>query len=458
MSQDTFNRYTSDGGRPVNEMGHTIPGIEFSESERPAVGLLPAPYLAAGRFDEHKRAYVVLSAGVPVALDGAGALVPAGIPGGHVFTYTANDFATGHVAARSAADGTAVAAAGDVIMASGLTDNKTGNFLRPIGVVSYTVFSHEGGVSGTWPNYGLYHDRPQNYGIHNTMAQDLAAVTCDYALQVPYIYGRNLLAATAKVFDNTAAEIAVVTAAAKSYPFAHDELIPTVTVTQNSSGLILSTGISGSLVGLEIVAVSPDCGTGTDGAAAGNNDALLLTSGATGMTFTAAGDTAGEPVTFATLAAKGNHILYSSDKSKYVVLRNRLGATPTVGAAGNYFRMTLGDQMKPSDFVVCRYGRFVKYDETRHDEDEIFGQVLRVDKSPADKDYLKRVKTAYARSATVSHRMAGSATRGVPYLLHLVTDGAQIQYETQKTLAGTALNSSGMTTPPLALVVINMLR
>lgn len=465
MSQDAYGRYTGTG-RPVNEMGYTTPGIEYSESERPGVGLLPAPYLPAARFDEHSRKNIVLSAGTPVALDSVGSLVPAGIPGGHTFAYTTLDYRTGLPATKLAATGVGVSAATDSIMASGLTNNKTGYFLNPIGIASYNVFQHEGGVSfSTWPTYTLTYDKPQDYAVHNSMAQDLVAITCDYAIEVPYIYGKNLLSPDTKIIDNTANEVTALSDDAKSYPFAHDELIATVTVTTAVSGtsdviqnIIKSTGISGSLNGLEIIYVSPTCGQGDNGSATSAEDFLTLTSGATGLTFTDPGGSAGTAVTFATLSTRGNHILYASDTSQYIVLRNPLGSTVTVGAASNIFRLTLGDQIKPSDYVVCRAGKFVKYVDTRHDPEEIFGQVLRVDKSPAKKDYLDRVKTAYARSATVSHRMAGSATRGVPYLLHLVTDGAQIQYDTNKTLAGSALSSTGMTTPPLALVVINMLR
>ena len=461
MSQDAFNRYTSGGGRPVDEMGGTTPGIEFSESERPAVGLLPAPYLPVTRFDVHKRANVVLSAGTPVGLDTVGNLVPAGTPGGHTFTYSALDFATGLVATRAALAGAAVAAAGNSIAHATLLSDGLGIFTRPIGVVSYNVFSHEGGFdAGVWPAYTLTHDNPLTFGIHNTMSQDLVAVTCDYVLQVPYVFGKNLLSLVAKATDNDANEVAVLSTTAKSYPFAHDELIASATVTLSASGQIVSTGTSGSLTNLEIVFVSPACGVGDNGSAVTDLDTLVLTSGAT-LTFSTTGtdaSTAGAGVAFTTLAAKGNHILYSAETEKYIVVKNRFGGTVAYGATANIFRMELGAQIKPGDPVVCRLGKFVKFDSTRHDADEIIGQCLRVDKSPVNKDYLTNVKTAYERSSTVSHRMAGSATRGVPFLLHLVTDGAQIISASNKQLTGVALTGATVATPPLALVVINMTR
>ena len=86
MAFDSFNRY-SGTGRDYHDLGETTPEIEVSESIRPWGKFLPAPYLPVARFDVHKRADVVLSVGTPVSLDRQGALVPAGIPDGHVFEF-----------------------------------------------------------------------------------------------------------------------------------------------------------------------------------------------------------------------------------------------------------------------------------------------------------------------------------------------------------------------------------
>ncbi|MHA2265598.1 MAG: hypothetical protein ACXAEN_24670 [Candidatus Thorarchaeota archaeon] len=469
MAQDTYSRYTGTG-RPVNEMGHTTPQVEFSESERPAVGMLPAPYVPAGRFDEHKRSKIVFSAGIPVALDGLGNLVPAGIPGGHTFVYTALDFRVGLPATRNASTGVVIASAGNATMHSGLTNETVGDFLRPIGITSYLVYQHEGQFAGTWPAYTLGYDNPVNYAVHNTMAQDLVAVTCDYTIQVPYIYGKNLLGAATKIFDNTADEVAALTSDAQSYPFAHDELMYDAT-----------TIVSGTISNIDIVYASPNQGLGDDGDfATALVDFATLTSGTTGLQYTAPGSsTAGTAVTFATIDAGGNQILYDGDDtSMYIVVRNPRASTlwalptsvaatqphedaglATVSAANVYFYYKLNTTLQPGDFVVSREGRYVKYDKTRHEKDEILGQVLRRDDNPVAKDYLDRVKTAYERSTSVVHKMAGSATRGVPYLLNLVTDAAQVQFATNQTLAGDALATAGQPTSlPLSLVVINVLR
>ena len=180
MATDTYNRY-SGTGRPVDDMGETTPQVELSESERPWIKALPAPYLPVTRFDVHKRGNIVLSVGTPVGLDSAGALVPAGIPGGHTFEYASNDYRTGLYASRRADTGAAVTSSvTEAIMHSGLTAGTTGEFIRPIGVMSYNCYSHEGGVTfTTWPTYTLPYDNPTSYATHNSMAQDLVAVTCD---------------------------------------------------------------------------------------------------------------------------------------------------------------------------------------------------------------------------------------------------------------------------------------
>jgi hypothetical protein len=443
-----FNRYQSGGGRPVDEIGYTTPGIEYSESERPAVGFLPAPYLPVLRFDAHKRSNIVLSAGTPVGLDNYGNLVPAGIPGGHTFTYTALDFTSDLTQTLMASTGAAVTGAGDVVMHASLVSGYA--FVKPIGVVSFNVFAHEGGVtSGTWPVYTAQYDNPIYYNTHNTMAQDLVPVTCDYVLNIPYISGKNLLASTTKIFDDASLSVPVLSYAAKSYPFAHDELV----LDNWSPG----TAILGS--GIKIVFVSPDCGTTSSGTCTSG----AIYGSASAMQFSPPGNAVN--ASLVNITRPGYNIIYGADTSKYIVTYTEPPTLATaVSFVGRGFTLgsllfTLADPIRPGDFVATRWGKFVRYNPYRHEPGDIIGQVLRVDNNPMKKDYLDRVKTAYERSSTVSHRMAGSATRGVPYLLHLVTDGALVLYETKKTtLAGTTGLGTISTYPGMAMIVVNMLR
>lgn len=442
-----FGRYAMGGTRPVDDMGHITPNVEHSPSERPAVAFVPAPYLPAARFDEHKRAKIALSAGIPVALDTVGSLVPAGIPVGHAFKYTALD--TSYAPApKLAATGASVTAAAVSVMASGLGGNRLGHFLRPVGVTSYVVYQYEGGVAGTWPNYTVDYDNPTSFPMHNTQAQPetLNAITCDYALRVPYIWGKNLLGPEVKIFDTTANAVDVLSDNAKSYPFAHDELI------RNAGTAAFGSGI-------ELLFISPACGTGDDG-----SGGVLLLAGTAGAATLAVSGTGGSAGTAKDLTVAGNHILYDgTDATRYIVVKTKAAGT-FAGDAGDGFTtgtitMKLAGTLEPGDYVAARLGRFVKYDPDRMDPDEKIGQVLRVRKSAIKRDYLDRVKTSFDKAVLPQHRMPGSATKGVPYLISLVSDAAQVVFETKKKLDGTALTGTiSVSSLPLGVVVINLLR
>lgn len=449
VDSSDYGRYANPGGRPVENMGHTTPDVELSDSQRPAVPFKPAPFLPASRFDEHKRANIVLSAGTPVSLDAAGNLVPAGTPVGHAFDYSTLDVRTGLAAVKRADTGANVTAATDgVIMASGLGGDRTAHVLECVGVVSYNAYQFEGAVEGTWPAYTTDYDNPSKFPIHNSQAQPetLVAITCDYALEVPYIWGRNLLSDTVKIFDNDSDEVAVLSANAKSYPFAHDEL---VVGTLGSS--VLTSGVGASVAsGLAVTFVSPQCGlsdTGCSGLA-------TIAGGAAAATFAAPGGSAGTAVD---LTVAGDHILRDGgDNQKYIIIRSPGG--PITDPSGT-LSLDCADQLQPGDFVAARLGKFVKFDATRMSACDKVGQVLRVRTNAIKRDYMDRVKTAYDRSADPTHRMAGSATRGVPYLISLVSDAAQVVLETKKQLDGTAISATGLPSSlPLGSVVINLLR
>ena len=155
----------------------------------------------------------------------------------------------------------------------------------------------------------------------------------------------------------------------------------------------------------------------------------------------------------AVLNTQGNHIIYDgTDTSKYVVVRNAEGlamGNGFFGAAANLWRLELAETIRPGDFVKARQGKFVKWRKTVDESDEIAGQILAVDNNVVGKSYLDRVDTAYKRAVTPQARMPGFATRGVPYSVHLVTDGAQAQFSAKKKLDGTALATAGMSTPTL---------
>lgn len=452
-SSSNFGRYANTGGRPVENMGHTTPDIEYSESERPAVPLYPAPYLPAGRFDEHKRANIVLSAGTPVALDAAGSMIPAGTPVGHAFDYTSLDYRTGLPKAKNAATGANITSDTTAVMNSGLGGNRAGFFLQPVGIVSYNAYQFEGYVdTSDWVSSGIYsvdYDNPANFPLHNSMAQPetLVAITCDYTIEVPYIYGRNLLGDAVKIIDTDANEVDQLSATAKSYPFAHDELLDAGT----------GSAVLGS--GIELIFISPSNGTGDTGLGGSG----LVSGTAAAMQYRADG-TSSSYGTAVNCTTEGYHILYDgTDSGKYIVVKTK-GAGDVAGDVGDGFSagtivFTGQSRIQPGDFVACRLGKIVKWCPDRMQEGDKLGQVLRVRTSAIKRDYQDRVKTAYNRSSDPTHRMAGSATRGVPYLISLVTDAAQVVYETKKNLDdSTTFTGSFTSTPPLGSIVVNLLR
>ncbi|MEN6526928.1 MAG: hypothetical protein ABFD84_13065 [Candidatus Polarisedimenticolia bacterium] len=437
MSFDAYNRYavTPDAQRSLYPQGHTDPNAERGGSERPPISLVPAPYVPAARFDVHKRANVTFSASLPVALDAAGNMIPAGIPGGHVFNYSAIDYQNGVAKTRRADTGVAVSAAGAVTMNSGLL--APGVFAPVVGCVSYSAFAYEGGVLGTWPDYVCDYDNPVNFPVHNTQAQPetKVAITCDYTFHVPYLAGKNLWSNTVRMFP----EMDPVSAEAKSYPFAHDELVATPASTA---------------LNVDVVYVNPAIGTGVDGA----TGTLLFNGNYNALTLALSGSATATAGAAVNVTAKGVYMLYTADPNVYAVVRS---TGVTAGAVSNVaYTLGLATPLKPYDFVAVRNGRFVKYDSTRMNPQDMVAQVLGISNDVA-KDYLGRVRTAYERATNPADHLPGSATRGVPYLHQLVTDGARFCYETRRTSTGAAQGSAGAslaTAPVIETLIFNLLR
>lgn len=444
LNSSNYNRYDWPGTRNMPPVGHTTPPVELGGSERPPVPLFPAPYVPAARFDVHKRANITFSAGLPVSLDAAGNMIPAGIPGGHVFAYTSLDHQVGTGKTRDCSSVTlaAVTADGNKTMNSGLLTH--GVFAPAIGIVSYNAYAYEGAVSGSVPYYSTDYDNPANFPVHNTQAQPetLVAITCDYTIQVPYLYGKNLWSPVVKIFDDDNHAVDVLSAEAKSYPFAHDEL----TV---SDSIILSGTLAAN-----IVYVSPNCGSGDDGLTG-----TILFSGTCGaLTFAVSGATGYTQGSAVDISAVGVKVLYDgADSSKYCVIQTTTALTSATNV--NAKTHTLGgvSNIKPGDFIAVRNGRYVKWDPARMNYADIFGQALRVRRGDIKRDYLDRVRTAYERGTDPASKLPGTATRGVGYLLNLVTDSAQVQYEKRAKLDGTALTNP--TTPAcMGSLVINLFR
>jgi hypothetical protein len=194
--------------KTYDERGHITPNFEFSEGQRPAGEFMPAPYLAAVRFNKYFEEYFVLSGGKVVALDSNGYVVPAGLKkqmasyiaafdggggaGGTgladadtLVTNNPNDFT---VYAQADIDRGALDAAGNAVVlgdavVKGLLD-LTGNSAVivtnvscPVGVSMYNYWAHPGGNG----------ENPVDFNKYNFNLQNKVVFLCDYQIELPTV-------------------------------------------------------------------------------------------------------------------------------------------------------------------------------------------------------------------------------------------------------------------------------
>lgn len=77
----------------------------------------------------------------------------------------------------------------------------------------------------------------------------------------------------------------------------------------------------------------------------------------------------------------------------------------------------------PGCFVCTSGGKYVPYDSDSHATKDIVGQLLKID-SDFPKNYLERVRVAQLPEWGTMDQMPGTPTRGMPYDIHITTDGA----------------------------------
>ncbi len=181
-----------------DDRGHITPNFEFSEGIRPAGEFMPAPYLAAVRFNVYFEEYFVLSGGKVVAMDSDGYIVPAGLKKQaaaykadfdvngeasadalpELTKYTINDVSRGVLNAEGVpvADGEPVVKsffniAGRSPLAQGVTIS------NPVGVSSYNYWAHPGGNG----------ENPVDFNTYNFNLQNKVAFVCDYQIELPLV-------------------------------------------------------------------------------------------------------------------------------------------------------------------------------------------------------------------------------------------------------------------------------
>jgi len=143
--------------------------MEISQGERPAFEAKPAQYLPVSVQDQYLNDWVVIKAGIVVAIDASGDLVWANGGASHQYTYVASDVGLtidyddgGHDTYVSAAKTTTAYAPGN----------------KPVGVAPYDYYQNL--------NQGFDSASPTGLTKYNNyQVQDKVAVLCDYLIEVP---------------------------------------------------------------------------------------------------------------------------------------------------------------------------------------------------------------------------------------------------------------------------------
>lgn len=193
--------------KPWDHVGNLTPGWKHSEGRYPHFDAAVAAWLpingsansiAMGfisRYDKelHTEDYKVVSAGKVVAVDGAGALLPAGVRkawdaasgGDTVLTYTAADVEWG---VYDLGTGGIVTAAKTYTKTELQTQLRQMGLLtptqtlvefisKPVGLAAYDYFRSAGSDL----------NNPQTYSYHNYKRQHFTGVLCDYVVRLPWV-------------------------------------------------------------------------------------------------------------------------------------------------------------------------------------------------------------------------------------------------------------------------------
>lgn len=176
-----------------DEMGRITPNVDWSESHRPHFEAQVAGWLPVVRYETELNAWFVASSGKVVSVDRAGDLCLAGFrklwanyAGDNATTvlqYTADDVAAGVIDLTTGVAVTGATTYAETVITTALrerglieSDERAMDFIsNPIGYASYNYYQ----VAGTDAR------NPSTYTYHNFKPQELAAITCDYAIVVP---------------------------------------------------------------------------------------------------------------------------------------------------------------------------------------------------------------------------------------------------------------------------------
>jgi len=185
----TINRGYVSNHKFYDEMGRITPNVDWSESHRPHFEAQVASWLPVVRFERELNSWFVVSSGKIISVDREKNLVLSGYkkawqPGATaVLVYTADDVAAGTIdlttgAAVASTQSYSEAEVTAALIARGLikaTERAMDFISHPIGYASYNYYQAAGSNVRN----------PATYTYHNFKPQELAAITCDYVMVAP---------------------------------------------------------------------------------------------------------------------------------------------------------------------------------------------------------------------------------------------------------------------------------
>lgn len=421
----TFNLYSANH-KTWDHVGNITPNVEYSEAHRPHGEFIVADWLPVARYDKHYENYFVVSAGKIVAFDRTGAIVPAGLKtawaaGGNVISYAAADvteftvnIVTG-VAVTVAVDYTAANILAGLVARGLLNDGDSApDFISfPVGVAPYNYLSWAGGDGFN----------PADYKQSNYNMQHRVAILCKYVVEMPLIPavdgGCDLGGAPTAITDtvitdwhaasgdgdwHSATSLSLTTRYAADIAVGDDVVglnLPHMDVAGDTTltPITLPTGFTREVDTIAEIIQAGDY-------MVDNDVGLILIFETDGN---AAAVAAGTVLFYHYEVAPGSVSTYACAIGDLLP-----GDLVRADADSNFVKAVEfagGARIADATGLVTEDEMAAVMEEVRIGQAEIIGQVLDSDIHP--KDYMDRVRTAYAQLGTLD-QMPGSASGGLP--------------------------------------------
>lgn len=423
-----FNQYSANH-KTWDHVGNITPNVEYCEGHRPHGEYIPAAWLPVGRFDKYYEHYFVVSSGKAVAFDRQGRVVPAGLKvafavgSGDVLTYTTTDhdegvidLTTGVTVGASGAGYTraelTAALIGRGLLAS--TENAEDFISFPVGVAPYNFIKWAGGDGFN----------PAQYIQHNYNMQHRVGILCKYVIEVPVVpalqsactpsSGTGIVStaiadwtpgSNGAWFDSTALSLTA--------RYAQDVSAGDDVVAFNMPHAHIAKNVTLTPFTLPTAGMTDEKDSIAELANAG--DYFVDYEVGVILFFETDGDAA--PTVTGTL----RYYSYESSPASVSTFACAIGEINpgdfvTVDANSNFVKATLPSETTFHDASVTEGASFAHSDMAEmtaiilNAQRAIIGQVLDAEEHP--KDYLDRVRTAYATLGT-SDQMPGSASGGL---------------------------------------------